>query len=101
MKAPGLLFLALYGKVPSLDGAYVVTDIENFRFNLGTFAQISQLSTEGQVTPLRSDFDSNANRWRSKSNTFTVSIVAQLLTGYFTKQRAFILLWLILVSMKS
>ena len=29
MKAPGLLFLALYGKVPSLDGAYVVTDIIN------------------------------------------------------------------------
>jgi hypothetical protein len=85
MKAPGLLFLALYRKVPSLDGAYVVIDIENFRFNLGTFAQISQLSTEGQVTPLHSDFDSNANRWRSESNTFIVSIAAQLLTRYITK----------------
>jgi hypothetical protein len=63
----------------------VVTDIENFRFNLGTFAQISQLSTEGQVTPLRSYFDSNANRWRSKSNMFTVSVAAQLLMGYITK----------------
>jgi hypothetical protein len=41
MKAPGLLFLALYGKVPSLDGAYVVTDIENFRCYLGTFAQFN------------------------------------------------------------
>jgi hypothetical protein len=49
MKAPGLLFLSLYGKLPSLDGAHVVTDIENFQFNLGTFTQISQLSTEGQV----------------------------------------------------
>jgi hypothetical protein len=29
MKAPSLLFLALYEKVPSLDGAYVVTDIIN------------------------------------------------------------------------
>jgi hypothetical protein len=29
MQAPGLLFLALYGKVPSLDGAYVVTDFES------------------------------------------------------------------------
>jgi hypothetical protein len=29
MKAPSLLFLALYGKVPSLDGAYAVTDIIN------------------------------------------------------------------------
>jgi hypothetical protein len=28
MKAPGLLFLALYEKVPSLEGADVVTDIK-------------------------------------------------------------------------
>jgi hypothetical protein len=28
MKAPGLLFLALYKKVPSLEGADVVTDIK-------------------------------------------------------------------------
>jgi hypothetical protein len=31
----------------------VVTDIENFQTYLGTFAQISQLSTEGQVTRQR------------------------------------------------
>jgi hypothetical protein len=42
MKAPGLLFLALYGKVPSLDGAYVVTDF-------GNCSQLLKLSLSSNV----------------------------------------------------
>lgn len=38
-----------------------------------------------QVTPLRSDFDSNTNRWRRKSKTFTVSAAARQLIGSITK----------------
>jgi 6,7-dimethyl-8-ribityllumazine synthase len=38
-----------------------------------------------QVTPLCTDFDGNANHWRRKSNTFTVSAAARQLTGSITK----------------
>jgi hypothetical protein len=62
MKAPGLLFLALYGKVPSLDGAYVVTDIENFRTYLGTFAQIHRDVLRLQIHLVSANVAARASR---------------------------------------
>jgi 6,7-dimethyl-8-ribityllumazine synthase len=52
---------------------------------VGLTSKVSNKAYKIQVTPLRSDFGSNANWRRSKSNTFTVSAAAQLLTGSITK----------------
>jgi hypothetical protein len=51
MKAPGLLFLALYEKVPSLVGADVVTDI---KINMETiFKKIESLKHQAEFQDLR------------------------------------------------
>jgi len=55
------------------------------RLAVGLTLKGSNKAYKIQVTPLRSDFDSNKNRWRSKSNMFTVSAAARQLTGSITK----------------
>lgn len=54
------------------------------RLAVGLTLKGSNKAYKIQVTPV-SDFDSNKNRWRSKSNMFTVSAAARQLTGSITK----------------
>jgi len=55
------------------------------RLAVGQFFKGSNNAYKVQVTPLRSSFNTNANSWRRKPDTLTVSAAARQLTGSITK----------------
>lgn len=74
---------AALSSIPTIPTTGITT--YSTRLAVGLTFRGSDKAYKIQVNPLRSDFGSNANRWRRKSNTFTVSAAARQLTGSITK----------------
>lgn len=74
---------AALSSIPTIPTTGITT--YSTRLAVGLTFRGSDKAYKIQVNPLRSDFGSNANLWRRKSNTFTVSAAARQLTGSITK----------------